>query len=124
MANKSEAAKTVLTSTTSDNLVVLTPAIQRQVKALREGRNLAKQAKAMSDPARLAILDFLGLVSTNLIGTDAKGKRLISVKVVESSEKFDWEAFAKDQPELHEALVKQYTIPKGAGDPQLRVDVI
>jgi hypothetical protein len=105
-------------------LVRLTPAVQRQVSILRENRNLAKQAKELGDTARDFVLDFLGSITANLVGTDAKGKRLISVKVIPSSAKFDWEAFAKDQPELHDTLVKQYTLPKGAGEPTIRVDLI
>ena len=122
------ASKTTLVSKVGDNSVVLTPALQRQVKVLRDGRNLAKQAKEMSEPARLALLDFIGKVTTNLVGTDAKGKHLIKVSVIETSAKTDWEViaqeFAKVDPELFEALVKQHTTPKGAGDPTLRVDVI
>lgn len=124
MANTKEVAKATLTSTTQDNTLVLTPAIQRQVKLLREGRNLAKQAKALGDSARTEILEFVGKTETNLIGTDAKGKRLVSVKVIESSESFDWERLEKEQPELFVALKKQYTIPRGAGDSTLRLDLI
>lgn len=122
MANATKS--TTITSTTNANLLVLTPAIQREVKALREGRNLAKQGKEMSEPARLAILDFIGKITSNLVGTDAKGKRLISAKLVDSSERFDWDTFAKDDPELYEALKKRYTIAKGAGEPQIRIDII
>ena len=105
-------------------MVRLTPAVQRQVSILRENRNIATQAKKSGDTARDVILDFIGSITANLIGTDAKGKRLISVKLVQSSAKFDWDAFAKEQPELHDTLVKQYTLPKGSGEPTLRVDLI
>lgn len=128
MANTKTAGKTASTtaivSTTNDNLVRLTPAVQRQVSILREHRNIAKQAKELGDTARDLILSALGSITSNLIGTDAKGKRLISVKVIPSSAKFDWETFAKEQPELHDTLVKQYTLPKGAGEPTIRVDII
>lgn len=125
MANtKSEVAKATLTSTTQDNTIVLTPKIQAKVKALRESRNLAKQAKALGDSARTDILDFVGDTLTNLVGVDAKGKRLISVKVIPTSESFDWERLEKTQPELYVLLKQEYTIPKGAGKATLRVDII
>jgi hypothetical protein len=114
----------VITSTTQDNLVVLTPAIQKQVKALREARNIAKQSKELGDTARNAVLDFVGETEVNLVGTDAKGKRLISVKLVQSPESFDWERLMRNQPELYTLLKSEYVIPKGAGKPSLRVDLI
>jgi hypothetical protein len=123
MANATKVAQTTITSTTQDNLVVLTPAIQRQVKALRETRNIAKQAKLAGDIARDEILNFVGETSVNLTGTDAKGKRLISVKVVQSPESFDWKALQENDPELF-SLVSKYKIPKGSGTPTLRVDII
>jgi NADPH:quinone reductase-like Zn-dependent oxidoreductase len=117
-------ATTSITSTTEDNLVVLTPAIQKQVKALREARNVAKQAKALGDTARDVILEFVGETTTNLVGVDAKGKRLISLKLIPSSESFDWARLQLQQPELFEMLKKEYTIPRGAGAPTPRVDTI
>ena len=114
----------VITSTTQDNAVVLTPAIQKQVKVLREARNVAKQAKELGDTARTAVLDFVGETEVNLVGTDAKGKRLISVKVIPSTESFDWERLMRDQPELYTMLKSEYVIPKGQGTPTLRVDLI
>ena len=125
MANTTKVAQaTSITSTTQDNTVVLTPKVQAKVKALRESRNLAKQAKALGDSARTDILDFVGETLTDLVGTDAKGKRLISVKVIPSSESFDWERLEKTQPELYLLLKQEYTIPKGAGKATLRVDII
>lgn len=123
MANATKVAKTTITSTTQDNLVVLTPKVQARVKDLREARNIAKQAKLAGDTARDEILNFVGETSVNLIGTDAKGKRLISVKVVDSPASFDWESLKENDPELH-ALVSKYKIPKGAGTPTLRVDIL
>lgn len=123
MAN-TKVAKATITSTTQDNNVVLPPKIQAQVKALRESRNITKQAKELGDSARKGILDFLGDITANLVGTDAKGKRLISVKVIESSESFDWERLQATQPELFDLLKKEYTIPRGSGTPTLRIDVV
>ena len=110
-------------STTDVSSVVLKPVLQKQVKALREGRDLGKQAKEMSDTARKNLLDALGTITTDLVGTDAKGKRLIAVKVIPSSEKIDFERLAIENPELWE-LVQTYKVAKGAGQPTLRVDIL
>lgn len=117
-------ATTSITSTTESNLVVLTPAIQKQVKALREARNVAKQAKALGETARDAILEFVGETTTELVGVDARGKRLINIKLVQSSESFDWARLELQQPELFAMLKKEYTIPRGAGKATPRVDTI
>lgn len=124
MATSTKTAKAVITSTTQDNLVVLPSKLQAQVKTLREARNIAKQAKAQGDTARNAILDFVGETTVELTGVDAKGKRLINIKVIPSSESFDWTRLELENPELFVALKKEYTIPKGAGTPTLRVDTI
>jgi hypothetical protein len=110
-------------STTDVSSVVLKPVLQKQVKALRDGRDLGKQAKEMSDTARKNLLDALGTITTDLVGTDAKGKRLIAVKVIPSSEKIDFERLAIENPELWE-LVQTYKVAKGAGQPTLRVDIL
>ena len=110
-------------STTDVSSVVLKPVLQKQVKALRDGRDLGKQAKEMSDTARKNLLDALGTITTDLVGTDAKGKRLIAVKVIPSSEKIDFERMAIENPELYE-LVQNYKVAKGAGQPTLRVDIL
>jgi hypothetical protein len=125
MANTKQVAKaTSITSTTQDNLVVLTPAIQRQVKVLRESRNIIKQAKPMEKTSREAILDFVGNITKSITGTDARGTRLIKVSVIESSASFDWDRLQKDDPELYTLLKKKYTIPKGSEPATLRVDII
>ena len=115
--------KDTTTLTTTTNAVVLKPALQKQVKELRAGRELGKQAKEMSDNARQILLEALGQIDADLVGTDAKGKRLIAVKVIPSSEKIDFERMAKENPELYE-LVQTYKVAKGAGQPTLRVDVL
>jgi hypothetical protein len=124
MANTKQVAKAIsITSTTQENNVVLTPKIQRQVKVLRESRNIIKQAKPMEINSREAILDFVGNITKGVVGTDAKGTRLIKVSVIESPASFDWKALEKNDPELHK-LVSKYKIAKGSGEPTLRVDII
>ena len=122
-ATKSQEAKATTISTSTPQVVVLKPALQKQVKNLRDGRDLGKQAKEMSDNARKNLFDALGKITADLVGTDAKGKRLIAVKVIPSSEKIDFERMAVENPELYE-LVQTYKVAKGAGEPTLRVDVL
>jgi hypothetical protein len=126
MANTTKVAKatTSITSTTKDNLLVLPRKIQTEVNTLREARNIAKQSKELGDTARDVILDFVGKTATTLIGTDAKGKRLISVKVVQSSASFDWEALKLEMPEIYDIIKPRYTIERGAGESTLRIDIL
>lgn len=125
MANIKGATKVAtVESTTKDNNVVLPRKIQTQVKVLREARNIIKQSKGLEKSSRDEILNFVGDITASIIGTDARGTRLISVKVIESSEAFDWDSFLKNDPELHAVLTKKYKIAKGSGTPTLRVDII
>lgn len=117
-------ATTSITSTTKDNLVVLPRKIQTEVNVLREARNIAKQSKELGDTARDTILEFVGNITENLVGTDAKGKRLISVKVVQSSASFDWDALKLEMPEIYDIIKPRYTIERGAGESTLRVDIL
>lgn len=123
MGNATKNQSTTTISTSTPQVVVLKPALQKQVKELRAGRDLGKQAKEMSDNARKNLLDALGQIEADLVGTDAKGKRLIVVKVIPSSEKIDFERMKVENPELYE-LVQRYKVAKGAGEPTLRVDVL
>ena len=122
-ATKATSTSTTTISASTPQVVVLKPALQKQVKTLREGRDLGKQAKQISDNARQALLDALGSITSDLVGTDAKGKRLIAVKVIPSSEKLDFERMKLENPELYE-LVQRYKVAKGAGEPTIRVDVL
>lgn len=114
-------------ATTTTPSVVIPPATQRFIGKLRTSRDSEKLAKAEASLAREALLTFFGDVTQNIIGTDAKGKRLVSVKVIPSSEKIDWAELEKQDPELHQTirgLLAKFIIPKGEGDPTIRVDVI
>jgi hypothetical protein len=123
MASKLDSKTTSTTATITTTLVVLPPVIQKRVNALREGRNLSKQGKEISDLARNQILEFLDNPTTDLIGTDAKGKRLVSIKMVDSPERMDWTRLEQENPELYN-LVVAYKIPKGAGDSTPRIDIL
>jgi hypothetical protein len=93
------------------------------VKNLRDARDLEKKSKELAKSARESILGSLGEVTENLIVTDAKGKRLVSVKVIPSSEKIDFERLAQENPEVF-AIVQTYKVARGAGEPTIRVDVL
>lgn len=114
-------------TTTTTPSVVIPPATQRFIGKLRTARDTEKLAKAEASLAREALLTFFGDVTQNIIGTDAKGKRLVSVKVIPSSEKIDWAELEKQDPELYQTirgLLAKFIIPKGESDPTIRVDVI
>ena len=118
---------TTTTTTTTAPSVVIPPATQRFIGKLRTSRDTEKQAKAEASLAREALLTFFGEVTQNIIGTDAKGKRLVSVKVIPSSERIDWTELEKQDPELYQTirgLLAKFIVPKGEGEPTIRVDVI
>lgn len=115
------------TSKTQTPSVVIAPAVQRLVKVLRSKRDEEKLAKEFASEARDGILEALGEVLVNTYGTDAKGKRLVSIKLIDSSERIDWSKLAEQDPELLQsvkALLAPYTIAKGEGKPTVRVDVL
>lgn len=121
-----EATKVATTSAKSGE-VILSPMAQRKVKALRASRDAEKLAKTEASLARDFILKSMGNLTSNTIGTDKSGKRLVSVKVTPSPERIDWDELRKQDPDLYASvrgLIADYIIPKGAGDPTLRVDVI
>jgi hypothetical protein len=123
MANATKTKSTKTTATVITNSIVLPPAIQKRVNVMREGRNLAKQGKEVSELARTDILKFLGTLVGEIVGTDAKGKRLISVKLVDSPERIDYERLETENPEVYK-IVMSYKIPKGAGEPTPRIDIL
>ncbi len=131
MANTATTAKgKTLASTTTTNaqsVVTLSPAIQRQVKTLRSKRDEEKLAKETAGEAREAILAVFGEITANAFGVDARGRKLVAIKVIESPERIDWEKLSEQDPELYASvrqLLKPYTKAKGEGKPTLRVDVL
>lgn len=124
---KKVASTTSTTTPKGEKVLVIAPALQRHIKAIRENRDLEKIAKSAVSVARETLLTALGEITQNTIGTDAKGKRLVSIKLIPSSEKIEWETLAENDPELYQNVRKMladYITPKGQGKPQIRVDVI
>jgi hypothetical protein len=107
--------------------ITLTPATQRQLKVLRASRDTEKLAKEQASEAREAILSVFGEIMANTYGTDAKGKRLVAIKLIDSSERIEWDRLAEQNPELFatiRGLLADYIVPKGQGKPTVRVDVL
>ena len=124
---KSTAKKVALVAPEKDATIQLTPATQRAVRHLRINRDAEKLAKEQAEQQRDIILKAFAGITSNTIGVDAKGKRLVSVKLIDSSERIDWKLLEKSDPELYttiRGLLAPYITPKGAGDPTIRVDVI
>lgn len=120
-------SNTTSTTANAQSVVTLSPAIQRQLKVLRSKRDEEKLAKEIAGEAREAILAVFGELSANAYGVDAKGKRLVAVKVIDSPERIEWDKLAEQDPELFASvrqLLKPYTKAKGEGKPTLRVDVL
>lgn len=120
MAKATTATKSVSVTQKS---VILAPAIQRFVKNLRDARDLEKKSKELAKSARESILGAIGEVTEPLIATDAKGKRLVSVKLIPSAERIDFDRLEQEQPEVF-AIVQTYKVARGAGEPTIRVDVL
>jgi hypothetical protein len=116
-----------LVAPVKDATIQLTPATQKQIRNLRTARDAEKLAKENIEFARDAILTAFAGITQNTIGVDAKGKRLVSVKLIDSSEKIDWKSLETKDPEVYSTirgLLAPYITPKGAGEPTIRVDVI
>ncbi len=115
------------TQSVATQSVTLTPAIQRQLKVLRTSRDTEKLAKEQASEAREAVLGAFGEIVANTYGTDAKGKRLVAIKLIDSPERIEWDKLAEQNPELYSAvraMLADYIVPKGKGKPTVRVDVL
>ena len=114
---KPEAKKTV--STKEETLVVLSPKIQKSVKALREAHDLEKQVAEMISVARSTILDFVP-EGIDVIGTDAKGKRLVKIQIVyPKSVKVDTKGLTDYLGQNHPEILDMFVLPPN--DPSQRV---
>lgn len=125
-ANKTT-PKVALPTPTAESTIRLTPATQGHIRSLRKFRDAEKLAKDTADAYRVAILEVFAGITSNTFGVDARGKRLVSVKLIESSERIDWKLLEKHNPELYltvRSMLDPYIIPKGAGDPTIRVDCL
>jgi hypothetical protein len=133
MANTATTAKgktlasTTSTTTNAQSVITLSPAIQRQVKTLRSKRDEEKLAKETAGEAREAILAVFGEITANAFGVDARGRKLVAIKVIDSPERIEWDKLSEQDPELYASvrqLLKPYTKAKGESKPTIRVDVL
>ncbi len=124
MGNTKQVAKaTSTTSTTTatkvENLVRLTPKAQKAVKALAQAHAVEKTIDAQIAEARDVILNAIDLPTT-AIGTDARGKRLVKVLVIEQmSGKYDTSALVKHLEKTNPELLELFALPMG--EPSKRV---
>ncbi len=123
MGNTKQVAPEATTSTTivskDEVLVRLTPKVQKAVKALAQAHAVEKTIDAQIAEARDVILNAIDLPTT-AIGTDARGKRLVKVLVIEQkSVKYDTSALVKHLEKTNPELLAMFALPKG--DPSKRV---
>lgn len=123
MASTKQVAPKATTSTTTatkvENLVRLTPKAQKAVKALAQAHAVEKTIADQIKSARQVILDEVDFTTTT-IGTDAKGKRLVKVQVIEpKSAKFDTTALVEHLRKTNPELLELFVLPMG--DPSKRV---
>ncbi len=123
MGNTKQVAPEATTSTTivskDEVLVRLTPKVQKAVKALAQAHAVEKTIDAQIAEARDVILNAIDLPTT-AIGTDARGKRLVKVLVIEQkSTKYDTSALVKHLEKTNPELLGMFALPKG--DPSKRV---
>lgn len=112
MATKTQSvAKATNTATAEETLVVIPPRVQKAVKALAQAHTLEKQIDAQVKSARQIVLDELDFGVT-VIGTDAKGKRLVKVQVVSpTSPKYDTKAMLDFIATNHPEMLATFLLP-------------
>jgi len=118
-ATSSVKTKSNPTVTAEETLVVIPPKVQRAVKALAQAHTVEKQVKSEIAQAREVVLTELDFGVT-VIGTDAKGKRLVKVQVVNAtSPKYDAKAMLDFITENHPEMLSTFLLP--AGEPVKKV---
>jgi hypothetical protein len=112
-------AKATSTTTTEETLVVISPKVQKAVKALAQAHAVEKEVKAEVAQAREIVLSELDFGVT-VIGTDARGKRLVKVQIVNSaSPKYDAKAMLDFITTNHPEMLSTFLLP--AGEPVKKV---
>jgi hypothetical protein len=109
----------VLTATKEETLVRLTPKAQKAVKALAQAHAIEKEIAEQVKSARQVILDEVDFTTTT-IGTDAKGKRLVKVQIIEpKSAKYDTTALVAHLAKTNPEVLEMFALPMG--EPTKRV---
>lgn len=100
-----------LTATTEETLVVIPPRVQKAVKALAQAHAVEKQVALEVKTARQIVLDELDF-PVSVIGTDARGKRLVKVQVIEpTSPKYDAKAMLDFITKNHPEMLATFLLP-------------
>lgn len=109
----------VLTATKEETLVRLTPKAQKAVKALAQAHAVEKTIDEQIKVARQTILDEVDFTTT-IVGTDAKGKRLVKVQIIEpKSPKYDTTSLVAHLAKTNPELLEMFALP--LGEPTKRV---
>lgn len=105
-------AQANLTATTEETLVVITPKAQKAVKALAQAHLLEKEIDATIKSAREIVLHELDFGVT-VIGTDAKGKRLVKVRfdTPSGTPRYDAKAMLEFITKNHPEMLATFLLP-------------
>jgi hypothetical protein len=109
-----------LTATTEETLVVITPKAQKAVKALAQAHLLEKEIDANIKSAREIVLGELDFGVT-VIGTDARGKRLVKVRYDKPSDtpKYDAKAMLDFITKNHPEMLATFLLPPSKVSPKV-----
>jgi hypothetical protein len=108
-----------LTATTEETLVVITPKAQKAVKALAQAHLLEKEIDANIKSAREIVLSELDFGVT-VIGTDARGKRLVKVRFDNpTSPKYDAKAMLDFITKNHPEMLATFLLPPSKVSPKV-----
>lgn len=118
--NTAKVAKATNAVTAEETLVVIPPRVQKAVKALAQAHTVEKQIDAQIKTARQIVLDELDLGVT-VIGTDAKGKRLVKVRYDEPSNtpKYDTKAMVEFVIANHPEMLDTFLLPPSKVSPKV-----
>lgn len=104
-------AKATNAVSTEETLVVVPPRVQKAIKSLAQAHTVEKQIDTQIKKARQIVLDELDFGIT-VVGTDAKGKRLVKVLVVEpTSPKYDTKAMVDFITKNHPEMLATFLLP-------------
>lgn len=113
-------AKATNAVSAEETLVVVPPRVQKAIKALAQAHTVEKQIDADIKATRQIILDELDFGVT-VIGTDAKGKRLVKVRYDEPSDtpKYDAKAMVAFITTNHPEMLDTFLLPPSKVSPKV-----
>jgi hypothetical protein len=118
-ATKETSQVVAVVASKEETLVRLTPKAQKAIKSLAQAHAVEKTIDEQIKVARQTILDEIDYPTT-IIGTDAKGKRLVKVQVIEpKSPKYDTTSLVAHLAKTNPELLEMFALP--LGEPTKRV---